>query len=100
MYRCDHQIECRQYRVAVIESAVIQNITFNTFKNMKGRQFCVQFIHIQMLFVDSFFRKTVCIKSGFAVITDHEVFISLFNTGFGHFFDGIAIRHSSCYGYG
>ena len=71
--------------IAVIHPSVIENITFDAFENMEGCEFCIQLIYVSVLFPDSFFRKSVGIKSRFAVIADHQVFKSLFDAGFGHF---------------
>jgi hypothetical protein len=56
---------------------------------MERRKPAVQFIHVPVLFTDPFFREAVCIKSGFAVVADDEIFKSMIYAGFCHFFNGV-----------
>ena len=55
VYRSNHKIKACKYFICIIKAAIIENITFYAFKNLKRSQFVIQFINIAMLFPDSFF---------------------------------------------
>src|SRR5450432_153283 len=86
MYRSDHQVKSGKYLVAVVQASIVQDIAFDTFENKKWGQFSIQLINIYMLLPDALFRKSVCIKRRLAMVADDQVFKSLLNTGFCHFF--------------
>src|SRR5574343_1610118 len=81
----DHQIECAQYIIGVIETSISQNITFNTFENAEGGIFRIQLFDLLMLLPDPLFTETTGISSRLTMVADHEIFQLPIQTAFNHF---------------
>src|SRR5581483_2890573 len=85
----DHQIECAEDVIGIIQCPVVQDITFDAFEDGKGCQFPVQLFDLRMLFPDAVFLEAIGVEGAFAMVADHEVFIPLFDAGCGHFLERV-----------